>query len=182
MKWYTQPISALETVPAFQYLRPWQQQMVRLSFELWQREYQNGTDFPDYSFVVFPMGKAYEGFLKHFLLDVQLIDDETFRSKKFRIGRALNPDVRYPQRNGDWLYDDIARECSPQVARQMWDAWLEGRNRVFHYFPDHEDRLNLAQAGNRLQQMFEAMQVAVACSTPAVSKALQELTPTISLS
>ena len=42
----------------------------------------------DYSFLVFGVAKAYEGFLKKFLLDLGLIPTQVYQGKHFRIGRA----------------------------------------------------------------------------------------------
>ena len=47
--------------------------------------------FHDYSFVVFPTAKAYEGFLKKMFFDLGFITEEDYRGKRFRIGKALNP-------------------------------------------------------------------------------------------
>ncbi len=159
-----QPLDSLEKQPAFMFLDAWQQQLVRLSFTLWQREYRTQTRFLDYTFVVFPMAKAYEGFLKTYLWQFNLISEATFRSRKFRIGRALNPDVSYRQRDADWIYDDVSRVCGPDLARKMWDAWLTCRNQLFHYFPDKEKGITLQQAGTHLQTIFAVMDEAVACA------------------
>lgn len=163
MNQYLQRLESLEEYPAFSYLDAWQQQLVRLAFSLWQRENATKTHFVDYSFIVFPMAKAYEGFLKQYLLDLKLITPETFQSKRFRIGRALNPDVRQSQRDEFWLYEDVVDLCGPIVAREIWDAWLTCRNRVFHYFPDRESGLSLEQAGHYLQILFEVIQKAISC-------------------
>lgn len=157
MKWYMQRLELLENIPAFNYLDSWQQQLVRLSFTLWQREYHTGTNFVDYSFIVFPMAKAYEGFLKKFLLESKLINQQMFNSRRFRIGRALNPDVRKDQRDEWWLYDDVSQFLGPGLSRQMWNAWLTCRNRVFHYFPGIDERLTLKQSGQYLEQIFDVM-------------------------
>jgi len=161
--WYMQRLEHLESVPAFNYLDEWQQQLVRLSFSLWQREKVTGSQFLDYSFVVFPMAKAYEGFLKRYLLDLGLISKETFESRRFRIGRVLNPDVRPSHQDENWVYDDISQRCGPEIVRELWEAWLTCRNRVFHYFPKNTDRLTHEQAGRYIEQLFSVMQAAISC-------------------
>ena len=45
----------------------------------------------DYSYLVFPFAKAYEGFLKKLLLDLQLIKESEYHGDRIRIGRVLNP-------------------------------------------------------------------------------------------
>lgn len=158
-----QRLESFETDPVFTYLEKWQQQLVRLAFSLWQREQRTRTHFIDYSYIVFPMAKAYEGFLKKFLFDSHLISRESYHSKRFRIGRALNPDIRNSHKDEDWVYDDVEQVCGPIVTRELWDAWLTCRNRVFHYFPDRETGLSLEQAGHYLRLMFEVMGKALSC-------------------
>lgn len=139
------------------------QRQSQLSFVLYKREVTLQSTLEDYSFVVFPLAKAYEGFLKHYFFQRGLIDEATLHSKRFRIGRSLNPDLPLPQRNEKWLYDDVARSCSAELARGMWDTWLTCRNRVFHYFPDQVQALSLDQANKHLQQLIETMEAASFC-------------------
>lgn len=147
----------------FSYLDLDLQRMVVLSIKLFESLSLSLEKYDDYSFVVFPMAKAYEGFLKYFLLRTQLINEATFNDRRFRIGRALNPDVSPRHQDQYWLYDDVARFCSDGVARELWDTWLECRNRVFHYFPKHRQVLTLAQAGEYLDQIQSSMHEAVTC-------------------
>lgn len=168
-----QRLELLETNPAFTYLEHWQQQLVRLAFTLWQREKSTATHFLDYSFVVFPMSKAYEGFLKTYFLQNGFISESMYQSKRFRIGRVLNPDLRQASRDEEWLFDDVEQLCGPLVARELWDTWLSCRNRVFHYFPDHPNKLNLEQAGQALEQVFTVMQKAISCQSVAVGSTMR---------
>lgn len=168
-----QRLESLEKYPMFTYLDSWQQQQVRLAFTLWQREQATHTHFIDYSYIVFPMSKAYEGFLKRFLLDLKLISKETYLSKRFRIGRALNPDVRTSQRDEFWLYKDVEDLCGPILARELWDTWLTCRNRVFHFFPDRETGLSLEQAGHYLRILFEVMEKALSCQNLIKSSTME---------
>jgi len=169
MNWYMQRLELLESNATFNYLDPWQQQLVRLSFTLWQREKTTTTHFLDYSHVVFPMAKAYEGFLKSYFLHSDLISEATYQSKRFRIGRVLNPDLRHGQRDDEWLYDDVEQLCGAKTAREMWDTWLTCRNRVFHFFPDREYKLTLEQSGHYLEMIFDVMQKAISCQTLPIS-------------
>ncbi len=147
----------------YSYLTGWQKQLVEVTQEL-VRRYQKDKDYlVDYSFLVFSMSKAYEGFLKKFLYDFNLIDRNTYEGHRFRIGRALNPDVHKRQRDQYWLYDDVARLCSPETARQLWMSWLECRNRVFHFFPKDKGLLTYKQAVKKIEQVSAAMSAAVAC-------------------
>jgi len=49
-------------------MQTWERELVRTSVELFAREERMHSFFADYSFVVFPMSKAYEGFLKQLFL------------------------------------------------------------------------------------------------------------------
>lgn len=138
-------------------LSSWQKELVRTSWELLAREERLQSNFSDYSFIVFPMAKAYEGFLKDFFYKIDLIDRITYENKHFRIGKAINPDISPSRRDGDWLYNDIAQMCSPELAREMWDTWLECRNQIFHYFPNNERKISLQQATDRLEMIARIM-------------------------
>src|SRR5476651_572464 len=92
-------------------LTSWQKELVRTSLELLSREERTQSNFADYSFIVFPMAKAYEGFLKDFFYKVGLITEQTYNDKRFRIGKAINPDINPSHRDEEWLYDGIVRMC-----------------------------------------------------------------------
>lgn len=150
--------------PWFEYLGPKQQQLVLLAFQLLEREKELQSNFIEYAFIVFPMSKAYEGFLKQYFFELALIDTGTFEGKRFRVGRALNPDIRRSQRDEFWLYDDLEHLCGEPMARELWETWLECRNRVFHFFPaGKEPTVTLERAETLLNRVREAMEQAVAC-------------------
>ncbi len=141
-----------------------QRELVLLSIELWDQEKQAESQWVDYSFIVFPMAKAYEGFLKKFFFDMGLITENLYQSRRFRIGRALNPDIRPEYRNGEWLYDELEHQCSPQTARLLWETWLNCRNGIFHYFPDKVNYLSLKKAEEALALILAAMSTALECN------------------
>lgn len=146
-----------ESAAWYEYLDECQQELVSVSFSLVNRRNEL-SDLRDFSFMVFPMAKAYEGFLKKVFFDMQLINKETYEGRRFRIGRALNPDVRSYQRDNDWLYDNVESRFGVDLARQLWNTWLVCRNRVFHYFPDCTQFLNFDEAIKRIEMMEQAMQ------------------------
>lgn len=150
-----------------------QQELIELSFSLYEREKSLHSSLIDCSFIVFPMAKAYEGFLKLYLLEMGLISQKTFEGRRFRIGRALNPDIRLSQRDEFWLYDNVAHFCGHDVARLMWDTWLECRNQVFHYFPNRNQYITLSQVGEYLFMMDTTISQAYQCKVltlPTVAK------------
>ncbi len=145
----------------FPLMDPEEQGMTLQSIELYEREKDLQSNFHDYAFLVFPLAKAYEGFLKKFLLQSTLISEQTFLSRKFRIGRALNPDVPQRQRDEDWVYDDVVNRFGEDTAKLIWKAWVDGRNLLFHSFPDHRHLLSLQGAHDRMLLIISAMDSAV---------------------
>lgn len=113
--------------------------------------------FDDYSFVVFPAAKAYEGFLKKIFLDKGYISNEDYLGKKFRIGKALNPslDPRFEDEN---IYKKIVEKTgNNQLADKLWETWKLGRNTLFHWFPDEKNAISLNEAGEKIARIIDAM-------------------------
>lgn len=149
--------------PWFAQLPTWQQELISISLELYEREERLHSSFTDYSFILFPLGKAYEGFLKQYLFDLGLISAVTYGDKRFRIGRAINPDVSPAKRDEWWLYDDIRRLCGNEIAAALWRTWLECRNQVFHYFPHQEKRMSLTEAAAKISMVLTTIEEATHC-------------------
>lgn len=137
--------------------------LVETAVMLYEREVNLKSNLDDYSFIVFPMSKAYEGFLKRSFFDLGIIDKSTFEGKRFRIGKALNPDMYESQRDKYWLFDDIEQMCGKELARELWNAWLECRNRIFHFYVKNDNVISLETAGEKLFQLSNAMQSLVEC-------------------
>lgn len=119
--------------------------------------------FHDFAFIVFPMAKAFEGFLKYYLMETHVITKERYKSRDLRIGRSLNPDLPERFRDEEWYFDDIARQCNENVARDIWELWLEGRNHLFHYFPDDRYQLSYHEAADLIHRFVRVMEEAIAC-------------------
>lgn len=115
----------------------------------------------DYSYLVFPFSKAYEGFLKKLFLDLGFINYKEYNSDHFRIGKALNPSLE--KRLRKWsIYDKIvARSKSVELAQELWSVWKEGRNQVFHYFPHNLRSLELEAAERIIERMLRVMERAL---------------------
>lgn len=113
--------------------------------------------FYDYSFVVFPAAKAYEGFLKKMFLDMGFITEEDYFGKHFRIGKALNPSLPKELRKLS-VYEKIVVSCgSETLADQLWETWRLCRNLPFHWFPNEKNSISLAEAGERIQMIINAI-------------------------
>lgn len=144
-------------------LPAWEKELVRVSLELFSREERMQSEFADYSFVVFSMAKAYEGFLKKYFYDAGFISHVLYTDKRFRIGRALNPDLNPLHQDGQWVYPRIEEACGREVARGLWDTWLQCRNQIFHYFPENQKSVSLIDAGRCIEMMAQAMEMATLC-------------------
>lgn len=118
--------------------------------------------FHDYSFAVFPFAKVYEGFLKKFFLKLGAINEHQYNSDHWRVGKALNPQLEKDLRHDESVYDRIVELPGGQIlADALWNAWKEGRNRVFHYFPGLHTPLSFEKAQTIILQINEAMEMAV---------------------
>lgn len=116
---------------------------------------ENGFD--DYSFVVFPFAKAYEGFLKQAFLDMRFINEKDFGSKFFRIGKVMSPNL--VKKNGARsIYKKISDTYSVQLANKIWDTWKTSRNEVFHYFPHNIRSLTLEEADHCIKLILDTME------------------------
>ena len=110
----------------------------------------------DYSFVVAPAAKAYEGYLKDFFLKIGLIDSWQYQSNRFRVGKTLNPSLRYKRFSIFQKLADI-HNTGEELAEILWDGWKYGRNEIFHYFPKNLKKLTLNDAKNRIALILNAI-------------------------
>lgn len=117
--------------------------------------------FHDYSFMVFPAAKAYEGFLKKVFLDMSFITSEDYNGKRFRIGKALNPFLEDKFRDNESVYDKVAKHCGgKELADVLWGAWTNGRNLVFHWFPNEKRAVTFPEAEDKIKLIINAMDMA----------------------
>lgn len=124
----------------------------------WGGDLPGGKVFHDYSFVVFPAAKAYEGFLKKLFLDLGFITDADYSGKRFRIGKALNPYLEDRFRESESVYDKIIKHCGgKELADFLWNAWTNGRNLIFHWFPEDKKAISFPEAEDKIKLIVEAM-------------------------
>lgn len=102
--------------------------------------------YSDYSFVVFPFAKVYEGFLKKLFLEIGAISEQQYNNDRWRVGRALNPQLEKELRHTESVYDRIAERAGEPLANEMWQAWKKGRNQIFHFWPGRSAPLTFLQA------------------------------------
>ncbi len=159
-----EPLPYFQATGWFQGLAPSEQELIRISAQLFERERTNSFTFSDYSFVVFPMAKAYEGFIKRTLFEAGLVSKPLYLSKRLRIGRVLNPDLRQQHRDELWLYDDFERQCSKEVAQLLWQVWLKCRNNIVHFFPEEKYTVSLTTSREELVSIASAIEQTVSCA------------------
>src|SRR5574344_751804 len=103
----------------------------------------------DYSFFVAQISKAYEGFLKDFFLKIGIISENDYESDRFRVGKTLNPSLRYKRFSVFQKLADIHND-GEELAEELWSAWKFGRNEIFHYFPGISQDLSRNEAEDRI--------------------------------
>lgn len=117
----------------------------------------------DFSFLIFPFSKAYEGFLKKLFLDIGLIKYGDYYGDEIRIGRMLNPSY---QRETHSLFSKLCEKIKDgkNVSELLWKTWKNARNLTFHYFPHNYKRLSFDEATTLINDVLTAMEVgAKAC-------------------
>jgi hypothetical protein len=125
----------------------------------WGGDMPSGSKvFHDYSFMVFPAAKAYEGFLKKVFFDMGFITPEDYHGKHFRIGKALNPFLEKHLRDRESVYDKITEHCGgKELADNLWESWTNGRNIVFHWFPDEKKAVTFNEAEGKIKMIIDSM-------------------------
>jgi hypothetical protein len=142
------------------YLDESEKELLGESFLLLSREEQDNHTWHDYSFVVFPAAKAFEGFLKKLFFDLGFLSQQQYQGDRYRIGRALNPNLEKELR-AESAYDQLAKYCdNPGLPDFLWQTWKNSRNLLFHWFPWHKNCISLSEARERVEMIVEAMRMA----------------------
>ncbi|PIZ66597.1 hypothetical protein CO051_06860 [Candidatus Roizmanbacteria bacterium CG_4_9_14_0_2_um_filter_39_13] len=112
--------------------------------------------FKDYSFIVFPYAKTYEGYLKQLFLDVGFIRHEDYISDHFRVGKYLSPHMM--GRLGDKsVYAQIRERTTDDLAQSIWHIWKKCRNQVIHYYPHNLKRVTYDEARDMIDDILNTM-------------------------
>ncbi len=121
--------------------------------------------FKDYSFLVFPFSKAYEGFLKQLFRDIKFITHLDYISDHLRLGKLLSPQLadRLGERS---LYVKIRDKSSEQLANNIWQTWKVARNEVFHYYPHNNKALQYESVQLIVNTILQVMQESYAVFQP----------------
>jgi hypothetical protein len=140
---------------AKKYLSGHQDELVK-DVEIILKRLQIKDPISDFSFLVSPIAKAYEGYLKEFFLKLGIITDNDFESERFRVGKTLNPSLRYKRFSVFQKLTDLD-DKGEELAETLWDAWKFGRNEIFHYFPNNYKNLTQNEAEERINLLLRAI-------------------------
>jgi hypothetical protein len=116
----------------------------------------NAYQFKDYSFLVFPFAKAYEGFLKQLFKDIKFISHLDYISDHLRLGKLLSPSL-VGKLGEKSLYKKTQDKAGQDLADKIWQAWKIGRNQVFHYFPHNLKAISFQEAEGIINQIILTM-------------------------
>lgn len=113
--------------------------------------------FKDYSFLIFPFAKAYEGFLKQLFKDIGFISRLDYISDHLRLGKLMSPNLigRLGERS---LYKKIEEREGRELAEKVWSVWKKGRNQIFHYFPHNLKAVSFEEASQIVNEILSTMQ------------------------
>jgi len=113
--------------------------------------------FKDYSFLIFPFAKTYEGYLKKLFLDIKFISHLDYISDHLRLGKLMSPNLI--AKLGDRsLYKKIEERVNKELADQIWETWKVGRNQIFHYFPHNLKAVSFQEAEEIVKKIITAME------------------------
>lgn len=113
--------------------------------------------FKDYSFLVFPFAKSYEGFLKKIFRDKKLISRLDYISDHLRLGKMMSPNL-IGKLGPDSLYIKLENGYSRDLADKVWNVWKNGRNQIFHYFPHNTKAINFSEARGICMDIIRTME------------------------
>ena len=114
----------------------------------------------DYSYMVFPYAKMYEGFLKQLFFDLNILSTRDFYSDHFRIGKGLSPNLAH-RLGPRSIYAEFSKRYGEEMADRLWDTWKDARNLVFHYFPHNYRALSREHATILIDKLISTMELAV---------------------
>lgn len=153
-------LNMLENNSFWNHLDSTQQSLVKQSFFLLDFTKKTKQKFIDYSFILMPAAKAFEGFLKKLFFEKTLISSNDFKNDYFRLGKALNPELK-DKINYNSLYPKIRNIYGQDTADFLWLTWRNCRNRVFHYFSQEQKTFSLEETEARLNQIIKAISLLV---------------------
>mgnify|MGYP000477537805 FL=1 len=159
----------------WQYLSETQRQLVTDGVALIEDRRRHPNEaLSDYSYLVFPFAKLYEGFLKQLFRDLGIIHERDYESTHFRLGKVLSPNLVRRLR-GRSAYGTVTARFGAVLAEHLWSTWKQGRNLVFHYFPHNVRRLSFLEAQDIILMIVETMSEAVKVMKPVKREHIRQV-------
>lgn len=146
-------MDSLQSAPVWGYLSSEQQDLLTEGRYLMNDVIKDHAySFKDYSFLIFPFAKAYEGYLKKLFLDLKFISHLDYISDHYRLGKFMSPNLlgKLGERS---LYKKIQNASTTDMANMIWDTWKMGRNQIFHYFPHNFKAVSFDEAGQIISEI-----------------------------
>jgi hypothetical protein len=124
---------------------------------------QGETDITDFSYLVFPWGKLYEGFLKKMFLDLKFITPEEYYGNEIRIGKLLSSGSEVKPAHRLSIVKELSSDTvfGENLTKVMKGIWKNSRNMVFHFFPDNVYSIDLVNAKKRIEDTIKCMELVV---------------------
>lgn len=124
---------------------------------------QGDIDISDFSYLVFPYGKLYEGFLKKMFLDLNFITPEEYYGNEIRIGKLLSAGTEYTPPHRLSIVKELSSDkvFGTNLTKVMRGIWKNSRNMVFHFFPDNVYSIDLPGAKKRIEETVKCMELVV---------------------
>ena len=104
----------------------------------------------DFSIVVFPSAKAFEGFIKKLLLAINLITQKEIKEDPYKsIGKIIN---------GEQIQKKILdKKRDRSVLKLLVAQWDFCRNVILHYDLDQPEIINKEEAFKKIEDIYEVM-------------------------
>ena len=120
----------------WQYLSQPQQALVEQGYFLMEdvKAHVPAFRISDYSFLVFPFAKAYEGFLKKLFLDLGIIKHWQYEDDHFRIGKTLSPFMQKRLKQNSVYLRLTQLTGNSAFADELWRGWGGGGKKNFFFF------------------------------------------------
>lgn len=144
----------------WQFLSPEERALARDGTHLIDDRQEHTISLSDYSYLVFPFAKLFEGFLKDLFLSLSIIDYRRYTSDHFRVGKVLSPNL--VRRLGPHsAYGQLKARFGDELPASLWNVWKRGRNLVFHYYPHNYTSLHEQEAKEVVGQIIHVMNEAL---------------------
>jgi len=105
----------------------------------------------DFSIMVFPLAKGFEGYIKKLFLTIGLITEKEIKDDPYKsIGKIINNEDKLKMK----LIDKKRYKSIPKLLSVQWDL---SRNIIFHYDLDQPEIINKEDAFKKIEDIYETI-------------------------